>query len=605
MKLSFPDLCRPVLRVLAPIGLYLVLLPALAQPAPELPSGWTPKGIVYKRSDMVAAANPLAVQTGVDVLGAGGTAVDAAIAVQMVLNLVEPQSSGLGGGAFLMTFNAADGAVEMYDGRETAPMSATGNLFIGPNGQPLGFTAAVIGGRSVGTPGVLRMLELAHKEKGKLPWATLFDPAIKLAEDGFALSPRLFSALAGANAALANDPVTGAYFYNADKTPKAVGTIIRNPELAATLRTIAANGAQAFYTGAIAQDIVNKVKAHSTNPGLLEMGDLAAYQAKKRSAVCGFYRTWEICGTNMPSSGGATVLMTLGMLEGFDVGALAPNSVASVHLISEAYRLAYADRAIYMADADFICVPLSGLLDPAYLAARAKLISLSKSMGTPAAGAPSGCGKIESAEPVEDYEHGTTHMSIVDRDGNAVSMTTTIESAFGSYQMVRGFLLNNELTDFSFLAADAAGNPIANRVEPGKRPRSSMAPTIVFDAQGRLYAVVGSPGGSNIIQYVVKTLIGMLDWDLNVQQAIDLGNFGAQTSPTTSLEAGSSVKDLGPGLQALGHTVSVLDINSGVHGIVRIGNPDASRNGLGALIRPLRGWAGGADPRREGTAGGH
>jgi len=596
---------RAVPRVLSTIALCFVTLPALAQPAPELPSGWTPKTIVYKRTDMVAAANPLAVQTGVDILAAGGTAVDAAVAVQMVLNLVEPQSSGIGGGAFMMTFNAADGAVDMYDGRETAPMSADGNLFIGSDGKPLAFTTAVIGGLSVGTPGVLRMLELAHKEKGKLPWATLFDPAIKLAENGFALSPRLYSALAGANAALANDPVTGPYFYNADKTPKAIGTIIKNPELAATLRIIANGGAQVFYSGALAQDVVNKVKSHPTNPGKLEMGDLAAYQAKKRSAVCGFYRTWEICGTNMPSSGGTTVLMTLGLLEGFNVGAVAPDSVAAVHLISEAYRLAYADRAVYMADADFLCVPISGLLNPQYLAARAKLISLTKSMGAPVAGVPSGCGKDEPAAQEVDYENGTTHMSIVDHNGNAVSMTTTVESAFGSYQMVRGFLLNNQLTDFSFTPTDAAGKTIANRVEPGKRPRSSMAPTIVFDAQGRLYAVVGSPGGSNIIQYVVKTLVGVLDWDLNIQQAIDLGNFGAQTSATTSLEKGSSVKDLGPGLQALGHTVAVGDINSGIHGVVRLGNPDTPRTGLGALVRPLRGWAGGADPRREGTAGGH
>ena len=593
------------LRFLPAAGLAFLLAPVFAQPAPELPSGWTPKQIVYTKTDMVAAANPLAVQTGVDILGAGGSAVDAAVAMQMVLNLVEPQSSGIGGGAFMMTFNAGDGAVDMYDGRETAPMTANGNLFIGPNGQPLAFTPAVIGGRSVGTPGVLRMLELAHKEKGKLPWATLFEPAIRLAENGFALSPRLYSALAGANAALANDPVTGPYFYNADKTPKAVGTIIRNPELAQTLRTIATNGPEAFYSGPIAQDVVNKVKSHPTNPGLLELADLAVYQAKKRSAVCGTYRHFEICGTNMPSSGGATVLMTLKILEGFDVAARSPNSVDAVHLVSEAYRLAYADRAVYMADPDFICVPLAGLLDDSYLAARAKLISLTRSMGTPVAGAPTGCGRAIPAEQEEDFENGTTHMSIVDAQGNAVSMTTTIESAFGSYQMVRGFLLNNELTDFSFTPADAAGVPIANRVEPGKRPRSSMAPSIVFDDRGRLYAVVGSPGGSNIIQYVVKTLIGVIDWKLDIQGAIDLGNFGAQTSPTTSLEAGSSVKDLGPGLSALGHTVAVVDINSGIHGVVRLGNPDAPHSGLFGIVRPLRGWAGGADPRREGTAGGH
>ena len=601
---SAPQLVARMVLIFG-LGLPFALALAQTQPPPELPSGWSPKTIVYEHSDMVAAANPLAVQAGVDILGAGGTAVDAAVAIQMVLNLVEPQSSGIGGGAFMMTFNAANAAVEMYDGRETAPATATGTLFIGANGQPLAFTTAVIGGRSVGTPGVLRLLELAHKEKGRLPWASLFDPAIALAENGFALSPRLFSALQGANIALSTDPVTRAYFFNSDGTPKAVGTLIKNPALAATFRTIAAGGASAFYTGAIAQDIVAKVKSHPTNPGLMELADLAAYQAKKRDPICAMYRgKWEICGTNMPSSGGSTVMMAMNMLESFDVAALAPNSAASVHLISEAQRLAYADRGLYMGDADFICVPLRGLLDANYLRARSKLISLTKSMGTPVAGRPSGCG-IAPAEPETDYENGTTHMSIVDRDGNAVSMTTTIESGFGSYQMVRGFLLNNQLTDFSFTPSDAAGNPIANRVQPGKRPRSSMAPTIVFDAQGRLYSVLGSPGGSAIIQYVIKTLVGILDWKLDIQSAIDLGNFGAQTSATTTIEKGSSVKDLGPALQALGHTVSVADVNSGIHGIVRLGNPDSSRSGLGSLVRPLRGWAGGADPRREGTAGGH
>lgn len=569
---------------------------------PEVPSGWTPKSIVYTHRDMVAAGNPLAVQAGVEILEAGGSAVDAAVAVQMVLNLVEPESSGIGGGAFMLTYTKQNGAVEMYDGRETAPMTATERLFLNPDGTPMGFTQAVIGGRSVGVPGVLRLLELAHREKGKLPWAQLFDPAIRLAENGFPITNKLAAALRAANAALSTDPVTRAYFFNADGTPKTAGTVLRNPELANTFRLIAANGANAFYTGPIAQEIVSKIKSHPTNPGLMELSDLAAYQAKKRTPVCDFYRQkWEICGTNMPSSGGTSVLMTLGILENFNLPP--PNTADAVHLIAEAYRLVYADRAIYMADADFVCVPLEGLLDKAYLRERAKLISLTRSMGTPVAGTPRGCGK--ELEREDAIEAGTTHMSIVDRDGNAVSMTTTIESAFGSYQMLRGFLLNNQLTDFNFVPRDAAGNPVANRVEPGKRPRSSMAPTIVLDDKNRLYAVVGSPGGSAIIQYVVKTLVGILDWKLDIQSAIELGNFGAQTSPTTTLEAGSSVKNLGPALQALGHTVSVVDINSGIHGIIRLGNPDATGGPLGAIVAPLRGWAGGADPRREGTAGGH
>ncbi len=577
------------------------------QPPPELPSGWTDKTIVFTRKEMVVAANPLAVKAGADMLALGGSALDAAVAVQMVLGLVEPQSSGLGGGGFIVTYNAATKAVETYDGRETAPAKATQNYFIGPNGQPLGFTQAVIGGLSTGVPGAIKALEVAHKEKGKLPWAMLFAPAIALAENGFAISPRLFSALSGANAELKGPRGAGSYFYNADGTPKAAGTVITNPDYAASLRAIAAGGADALLKGPIAADIIAKIKGHPTNPGIMELTDFAAYTVKKRDPVCATYRQrWRICGMSMPSSGAATVLATLGILENYDLGALAPNSVASVHLISEAYRLAYADRALYMADPDFVCVPTAGLIDSNYLKSRATAISLTRSMGVPRAGTPSGCGKVEQAPHTDEFENGTSHISIVDQDGNAFSMTTTVESGFGSHQWVRGFVLNNQLTDFNFAPTDAAGVPVANRVEPGKRPRSSMAPILVFDNAngGRLHAVVGSPGGSNIIQYVAKTLIGILDWKLDIQAAINLGNFGAQTSAVTSLERASSVKDLGPGLVALGHTVSVIDINSGIHGITRLNsnpNPDVA---MRAIVKPLAGWAGGADPRREGTAAG-
>ena len=584
----------------------LIAVSAFAQQPPELPSGWTDKQIVYTDIDMVAAANPLAVQAGVEILGAGGSAVDAAVAVQMVLNLVEPQSSGIGGGAFMVTYDPAGKKVETYDGRETAPAAATGSLFLNASGQPLGFTEAVIGGRSVGTPGALRLLELAHKEKGRLPWARLFDSAIKLAEDGFALSPRLFSALSGANAVLKTDPVTGPYFYQSNGQPKAVGTIIKNPELAATLRTIAANGAGAFYTGAIASDIVNKVRSHPTNPGLMTTADLSGYQAKKREAVCGAYRSWNICGMGMPSSGITTVLMTLGMIERFNVRAMGPNSLDSVHLISEAYRLAYADRGLYMADTDFVQVPMAGLLDKNYLAQRSQLISMTKSIGVPTAGKPPGCCTTATDIGLHHEPPGTSHMSIVDGNGNAVSMTTTIEIGFGSYQMVRGFLLNNQLTDFSFTPTGADGQPVANRVQAGKRPRSSMAPAMVFDDKMRLQVVVGSPGGSQIIQYVTKSLVGLLDWDLNIQQVINLGNFGAQTTATTQLERASSVAGLDVGLRARGHTVSVVDINSGLHGVMFTGiRDDVNRSGIGSSLRPYSGWAGGADPRREGTAAGH
>jgi gamma-glutamyltranspeptidase/glutathione hydrolase len=599
----------PPTRVSAILLLSLAAFAVRAQqPPPELPSGWTDKSLVFTHRDMVAAANPLAVAAGVEILGLGGSAVDAAVAVQMVLGLVEPQSSGLGGGAFITTYTAAGGGVETYDGRETAPSKATPSYFIGANGQPLGFTAAVIGGLSTGVPGAVKALELAHREKGKLPWAVLFNPAIRLAEGGFALSPRLFSALQGANAELKGPRGAGSYFYNADGKPKAIGTILVNPDYAASLRAIAAGGADALLAGPIAQDIINKIKSHPTNPGVMELADFAAYSAKKRTPVCGTYRTrWRICGMDMPSSGPATVLQTLGILQNFDVAALRPNTVEAVHLVSEAYRLAYADRAVYMADPDFVCVPTAGLVDASYLKQRSTLISLTKSMGAPAAGNPGGCGKVQHAPQAEEFSRGTSHISIVDAEGNALSMTTTVESGFGSHQWVRGFVLNNQLTDFSFAPNDAQGRPIANRVEAGKRPRSSMAPVLVFDNDngGRLYAVVGSPGGSNIIQYVAKTLIGVLDWKLDIQSAINLGNFGAQTSATTSLEKGSSVKDLGPGLQALGHTVSIVDINSGIHGITRLGPRNPVSGGLATILKPLSGWAGGADPRREGTAAGH
>jgi gamma-glutamyltranspeptidase / glutathione hydrolase len=577
---------------------------AFAQNPPELPSGWTPKEIVFTNKDMVVAANPLAVDAGVEILRAGGAAIDAAIAVQMVLNLVEPQSSGIGGGAFMLHFDAANKKLESYDGRETAPAAATGNLFLNSSGAPLPFSTRV-GGRSVGTPGVLRMLELAHKEKGKLPWARLFDPAIRLSEQGFAVSPRLFSATSGdaaqtAEPKLKDQPLqASAYFYNADGTPKAIGTIIRNPDLAATYRTIAAGGANAFYTGDIAKDMVAAVRNHPTNPGLLAESDLAAYQAKKREPICSTYRsTWNVCTMGAPSSA-ATVLMTLSILENFDVAALGAQTVDSTHLISEAYRLAYADRALYMADSDFYPVPMAGLLDKTYLKSRAQSIRMERSMGTPVAGTPPGVTRPIAPDTSAELP-GTSHIVIVDKDGNALSMTTTIEAAFGAKQMVRGFLLNNELTDFSFVPS-ANNVPVANRVEPGKRPRSSMAPTIVFDQQGRVQMVVGSPGGSNIIQYVTKTIVGVLDWKLNIQDAINLGNFGAQTSATTSLERGSPNPALRAGLEAKGHTVTVGDINSGIHGIVFDGKRDSgNRSGIAAIVKPRSGWSGGADPRREG-----
>lgn len=574
---------------------------------PEPPSGYTAKAIAYADRDMVSAANPLAVQAGVAILARGGSAIDAAIATQMVLNLVEPQSSGIGGGAFLLHFDKGGNKVLAYDGRETAPRNAKPDLFLDGAGKPLGFLAAVDGGRSVGTPGLLRMLEAAHKAHGKLPWKDLFEPAIQLSEEGFAISPRMSVSIAGSAARIKAQGEPGAsYFLNADGSAKAAGTLLKNPEFAATLKAIAVGGADAFYRGAIAQDIVNKVNQHPTNPGTLSLQDLSGYTHKVREPVCGVYRVqYRICGMPAPSSGGLAVLQTLGILQNFNLAGLGPNTLDSVHLISEAYRLAYADRALYVADPDFVNVPQAGMINADYLKSRASLISMQTTIGTPVAGTPPDMVQPRGADTSLNLP-STSHLSIVDGAGNAVSMTTTIENGFGSLQMVRGFLLNNQLTDFSFTATDAAGKPIANRVEPGKRPRSSMAPTLVFNAgTGDLEAAIGSPGGSAIIQYTAKSLIGMIDWKLNVQQAINLPNFGAQTNATTSLEKGSLIDTaaIRDGLKARGHTVAQTDsFTSGLHGVVFNGWRDDGSAGLLARNPGAGTYAGGADPRREGIA---
>jgi gamma-glutamyltranspeptidase / glutathione hydrolase len=571
---------------------------------PEPPSGFTAKTITYSSRDMVSAANPLAVEAGGKILGAGGSAVDAAIAVQMVLNLVEPQSSGIGGGAFMLHHDASKKESIAYDGRETAPAAATADMFK-KNGTNLGFTAAVDGGLSVGTPGLIKMLEMAHQKHGKLAWSKLFDEAIRLSEAGFPISNRMSVSIAASAARIKAQGEPGAsYFLNADGTAKAEGTLLKNPELAASFKAIAAGGSAAFYTGDLAKAIVDKVKGHPTNPGRLELADLAGYQAKARTPVCGDYRsTFNVCGMPPPSSGGIAVLQTLGILNNFNVGQYKPNSADAIHLVSEAYRLAYADRAKYVADSDFVSVPQAGLIDGTYLKGRSTIIKMDKSMGVPVAGVP--VGAVAYGNDTSLNLPSTSHMSIVDSNGNVVSMTTTIENGFGSLQMVKGFLLNNQLTDFSFDEKDASGALIANRVQPGKRPRSSMSPTIVFNKNNQVEAIIGSPGGSNIIQYVVKTTVGITDWNLDIQQAINLSNFGAQTSATTSLEKGSLAAAAEAELKARGHTVLIADINSGLHGIVFSGiRPDGT---VGLLSRnPNAGaWAGGADPRREGVARGN
>jgi gamma-glutamyltranspeptidase/glutathione hydrolase len=557
---------------------------ALAQRAPEPASGFSSHQAVSASRFMLAAAHPLAVEAGYGVLRRGGTAIDAAVAMQMVLNLVEPQSSGIGGGAFILYYSAAETKLTAYDGRETAPAAARANRFIGADGQPQKFLDAVVGGKSVGTPGVLRALELAHAKYGKLPWAELFQPAIRLASEGFLLSPRLHNLLAWVRLP-ARDQAMRSMYYRDDDTPRPVGTLLKNPALADTLRKIAAQGANAFYEGEIARDIADKVR-NAPNPGDLSENDLARYRAKQREPVCGPYRQWKVCGMPPPSSAGVGVLQVLGILQQLAPDSLPSDSIRAAHLIAEAERLAYADRERYLADVDFVPVPLAGLMAPEYLAARAALVRPDRSLNHALAGTPPGAPLARLADNASPELPSTSHLSIVDAEGNAVAMTTSIEFAFGSQQMVHGFLLNNQLTDFSFVA-EQDGKPVANRIEPGKRPRSTMAPTMVFDRDGKLVLVLGSAGGSAMINHLVKTLVAVLDRNLDIQQAIDLPNFGSRNGPT-ELERGTAAASWAEPLTALGHEVRLMEMTSGVHGIQRT----------------RAGWSGGADPRREGVAKG-
>jgi gamma-glutamyltranspeptidase / glutathione hydrolase len=522
---------------------------------------------------MVAAAHPLAVDAGLDVLRRGGTAVDAAIAVQMVLGVVEPQASGLGGGGFMLHYNAATGAVTVYDGRETAPAGATPTMFLDGNGKPLGFREATVSGISVGVPGALAMLELAHKEQGKLAWNELFKPAIAIARAGFAVSPRL-AAWIQRMPLLRNEPDIRATYFNADNSPKKVGERVSNPVLAETMQLIADQGVQAFYQGAIAAEMVERVRNH-VRPGTLSLADLADYRPVKREAVCGPYRVWVVCGVPPPSSGGIAILQVLELIEPFDIWRDPPNSLRVLHLIVEASRLAFADRDRYVADPAFVSVPMAGLLAPAYIAERRLLMSPDRSMGTVGPGLPPGY-----------IERGTSHISIVDRWGNAVSFTTTIEAPFGAEIMLRGFLLNNELTDFSALP-EVGEKRVANRVEPGKRPRSSMSPTLIFDQDHKLVAALGSAGGPRIIGDTLQTVIGLLDWNLSMQDAIALPRIINMNGPT-ELEAGTPLADEADALRAMGHQVQVRSHDGGLTGVRRVGD----------------GWEGGADPRRDGVAKG-
>ncbi len=552
--------------------------------APERATGLATAKRVESKNFMVAAANPLATKAGRDVIAAGGNAIDAMVAVQTVLGLVEPQSSGLGGGAFLVYYHAESGKLTTLDGRETAPMEATPKLFLDENGQPLKFMNAVIGGRSVGTPGTVRLLEEAHKRYGKAEWASLLKPAETLATEGFQVSPRLASLIASEGDRLKTYPEARSYFFDTAGAALQAGTLLKNPSYAETLAMIAKGGADAFYKGQIAEAIVKTVREAADNAGVLSLSDLANYRVIEREPVCFIYRALDVCGMGPPSSGGIAIGQILGMAENFDLRSLGPKNVESWRIIGDAQRLAFADRERYVADADFVPLPVKGLLDKAYLGERASLLDGEKALAKDV---------VKAGEPEWDHAllfgrdaalelPSTSHFVIVDRQGNVVSMTTTIESGFGSRLMTKGFLLNNELTDFSFKTHDG-GLPIANRVEPGKRPRSSMAPTIVMK-DGKPLLAIGSPGGSQIIGYVAQALIAYIDWGMPVEAIVAqphlINRFG-----TYDIEAGTSTEELAGPLKALGYEVKPGEMNSGLH----------------AIELTAQGLAGSADPRREGA----
>jgi len=565
---------KPPLVIIAP---FLALILFFAMPATAQPIG--------AQHHMVVASHPAAAEAGQAILRAGGSAVDAAVAVQAVLTLVEPQSSGIGGGAFLLHWNPAGRELSAWDGRETAPAAARPDLFM-RDGQPMPFLDAIIGGRAVGVPGVMRMMEEAHRAHGKLPWAELFAPAIRLAEEGFAVSPRLARQITGFAGFLRRDPGARALFFTPEGAPLAEGAMLRNPPLAATLRAIAEQGADALHRGPIAQDIVRAVRGHA-NPGLMTADDLAGYAPHRRDAICVPYRIFTLCAPP-PPSGGAVVLQIMGLLGHFDLAAQEATAADSAMLLGEAGRLAFADRNRYMADPAFTPVPVSGLLDSAYLTNRAQAISLDRAIGAPQPGNPRRFGPPLASQPPQP-EGGTAHLSIVDAEGRAVSMTTTVESVFGANVVVRGFFLNNQLSDFSF-RPDLEGRPVANRVEGGKRPRSSMSPILVF-RQGELEAVTGSPGGARIIGYVAQSLAAMLDWNLDPQAAAALPHAGALNA-TTELEQGTAAAGLAAALIARGVPVELREMNSGLNLIRVQRNVDSPR------------LLGGTDPRREGAVAG-
>ncbi len=572
------------------------LAPALALDQPEAATARTAKqgGLTAPAKRFaVTAANPLAVDAGLEMLKAGGSALDAAVAVQAVLGLVEPQSSGIAGGAFLLHWDGHE--VQALDGRETAPAAATPALFLRADGKPLAMRDAILSGLSTGTPGVLAMLAEGHRRHGRLPWARLFEPAIRLAEQGFAVSPRLNELLAG-ETALRQDPIAAHYFYDSNGAPLAVGTVLKNPAYAAVLRGVAKQGAKAFYEGPVAADIVRRVQGHA-RPGLLTTDDLAAYRPVVRPPLCNDWRSYRICGFGPPTSGHLTLMEILGLLDTQPAARAARGITADwMHAYAESAKLAFADRAQYIGDPAFVAAPggdWQNLLASAYLKQRGALIG-ARAGGIATAGDPVPVRQAFASQ-AEQLESGTSHVSVVDGQGHAVAMTTSVESAFGSRVMsdggtglAGGFVLNNQLTDFSLNPAGADGKPVANRVEAGKRPRSSMAPTLVFDRDGQLLMAAGSPGGPVIIHYVAKVLTGALAWGLPAQEAVDLPNFGHFNSGSLIVERGALTAEQLADLRGRGHVVVETDLTSG----------------LQVLLRVPGGWSGGADPRREGVVKG-
>jgi len=547
---------------------------------PEAASGYQSKKAVHGTEFMVAAANPYASHVGFTILEQGGSAVDAAIAVQLVLTLVEPQSSGIGGGTFMLHWDNKRKKMTTFDGRETAPSKATSELFLDEQGKPLKWIDAVVGGRSVGVPGVMATFKKAHDKYGKLPWSTLFDKAIALAENGFVVSPRLEKLLSlNFNPGIHKLTEINQYFFPNGKSVKS-GDILVNKKLAEVYRSLAKEGVGVFYQGWIAKKIVDTVQNSTISPGLLSMKDMASYQAKERAPVCGPYREFTLCGMAPPSSGGVAVIQILAQLQRFHLAEYPVNSAQAIHLYTQSSRLAFADRNRYIADSDFVSVPVEGLLAPDYLAKRSALINPKEDINKAEAGIPEGAVALRDGNTIE--RPSTTHLSIVDTDGNAISMTSSIENGFGSALMVEGFILNNQLTDFSFMP-EKNEQLLVNRVQANKRPRSSMAPMMIFNEDKSLKLLVGSPGGSRIINYVSQTIIGVLDWQLNPQEAINLPKVTNRNYVTT-LENGTAAQTLQSSLKAKGHTIRIRDLNSGLHAI------ELTKSGL----------VGGADPRREG-----